>query len=322
MSDFGHHQPNPDLPDDLAALGEQLHDALVARAGDDPPAGTAWVAIEAERGRRRFRVRPIQLLAAAAVVVLVAISAVVLLRRDEVGVTDVAGSTVPAPTTSIVIVPGTDVGTTGPTPPETIPDDTVTLPSTTSSSPSSTTTSTSRPTTTTSSTTTPPTAPSTTVPVPTIELRGDGVGVAKFGDGDEATVAAVRAVLGPPTEDTGWGQSGIFQYNTRHVRFGNLTLDFADEGGPRHFAGWQYDSIHGNQQYPLPNGLTLGMSAAQVNARAPQPVTAGSLEGSTGSCFVDHGTKICAAFDPAWQKPGLPTSGTVVVYVAGINSAS
>lgn len=87
----------------------------------------------------------------------------------------------------------------------------------------------------------------TTAPVATsdrLELRGDGIGVASFGDDDETVIAAVTAVLGEPWFDSGYVPSGLAEYCgrlglSRIVRWGTreggdgnegtFTLDFVRE---------------------------------------------------------------------------------------------
>lgn len=309
-----------ELDDDLSAVGDQLRDALIARAGEEPRrTSDAWGVIEQARaGRGRWAqqgVRPIQLLAAAAVLVVVLASATVLMRRDETGLRyGDPPTSIASPATETMVqrtdasVPGPILGS-GST-------------STSSSSPvsSSTTVASRRESTTTIPDTTPPVAPSSTQPPPnaTFELRGNGVGVAVFGADDEATIAAVVASLGTPTEDGGYTGPGFWQFRTRLVRWSNVSLLFAERDGRRELAAWTYDSQYGTEARPLPNNLRLGISAAELQTLAPQPVSAGGLEGSTGLCFPDGGAKICAALDPPWQRAGVPDSGTVVSYSAGL----
>ena len=302
---------------ELVAIADQLREALVARAGDDPSMLAAWSATAQARSdaeRRSPRVRPIQVLAAAAVVI-VAVAVGVKLRGTSPEIQDVevpaasgsAGSTAgQAPRVSTVdSAEGSMSGSSS----------TVTVPATLGQPvPSSTKVTTSGP---------PPSGPTTTdttvtPPTQTLALRGDGVGVAKFGDNDEMAIVAVSASLGQPSEDHGYSGPGLWAFRTRGVRWGNLTLIFAERNGGRDFAGWSYDSQFGQQVLPLPNSLTLGLSVSALVAEAPQPLRAGDLEGSTGLCFEDSASKICAVLDPPWQKPGTPDSGTVVAYVAGL----
>ena len=93
-------------------------------------------------------------------------------------------------------------------------------------------------------------APTTTAePEPSdLALRGDGLGVIDFGAPPDAAVAAVKAELGDPAQDTGWEES-FSSYGTcpgeqiRGVEWGGLVLLFTDgdtaEGTGEHFFTWR-----------------------------------------------------------------------------------
>jgi len=80
-------------------------------------------------------------------------------------------------------------------------------------------------------------------------LRGDGLGLVTFGDDPDAAVAAVSAVLGPPTGDGGWEPAPTSAYGTcpgeqiRGVEWDHLTLLFTDgeteHGSGPHLFAWR-----------------------------------------------------------------------------------
>lgn len=78
------------------------------------------------------------------------------------------------------------------------------------------------------------TTTSTTIIEGSLELRGDGIGVARFGDDPDSVIAVVESLLGPPDDDTGFvsdrqvvGFCGPGQQ--RSVRWGDLSLGFVDQ---------------------------------------------------------------------------------------------
>lgn len=93
-------------------------------------------------------------------------------------------------------------------------------------------------------------ASTTTTPAPTADLvlRGDGLGAVALGAAPEEALDAVRAVLGEPTADTGWGSS-FGPYGTcpgervRGVEWDHLVLLFADGetsyGTGEHLFAWR-----------------------------------------------------------------------------------
>jgi hypothetical protein len=91
-------------------------------------------------------------------------------------------------------------------------------------------------------------ATTTTPAAADLVLRGDGLGVVALGAGPEEALAAVSAVLGGPTADTGWGSS-FGPYGTcpgervRGVEWDHLVLLFADGetsyGTGQHLFAWR-----------------------------------------------------------------------------------
>jgi hypothetical protein len=191
--------------------------------------------------------------------VLLIVVAVFFLTRG--GSDDVASSTTVAALATTTIV---DTTTTAPT-------TTTTAPVTTTAAP---TTTTAAPVTTTSSTTT--TVPDTTLPpaADTVEFTNEGIYAGEtwiyFGYDDEDTVAAVTAVLGSPTFDSGWEEAFLCPPPERRtVRWDDLWLLFttADTdfftGGIPHFFTYQYSD--GTPELFTREGIGLGSTLADLD---------------------------------------------------------
>ncbi len=199
-------------------------------------------------------------------VLIVLIAVVVALIVDDGG----GDGAVPPFTTTTTTGPGTTT-----TPTTSMAPTTVTSPTSSTSTTTTATTSTTMATTTSTSTTT-----TTTTPAPAIVLGADGLGVARFGDEPESTVAALVALLGPATEDSGWiDPFSVFGTcpgtEVRGVSWDDLTLLFTDaedgiapEGG-RHFFSYAYFvGLNGGRPFGLAteSGITLGSTVAQLGA--------------------------------------------------------
>ena len=99
-------------------------------------------------------------------------------------------------------------------------------------------------------TTVAPTATEATVePASALALRGDGLGVASFGDEADTVIEAMTAELGEPSKDTGWASEDS-EYGTcsggpvRGVQWGEgLVLLFTDGdttyGSGEHLTSWR-----------------------------------------------------------------------------------
>jgi hypothetical protein len=107
---------------------------------------------------------------------------------------------------------------------------TTTSTSTTTGSGSTTATGTPVSTTTTAVPTTTTTEPS--VELSQIDLLGDGIGIASFGEDPETVITAVSQVLGPPDSDTGFVDTQVLAFCgdglQRTVSWGDLHLGFVD----------------------------------------------------------------------------------------------
>lgn len=121
-------------------------------------------------------------------------------------------------------------------------------------------------------------APTTTAPpAPSLEFRPDGLEIAAFGDNDDAVVAAMTVLFGPPMSDTGWIEEPLCPGPlNRFVDFGVEKFDlrvlfttgdlFAPEGTP-HFYSYSYGGLT-----PVPveaPNLTVGTTVAQLKALHP-----------------------------------------------------
>lgn len=79
-------------------------------------------------------------------------------------------------------------------------------------------------------------------------LRGDGLGIASFGDDADRVIEDLTFALGPPTNDPGWESTlDVFPCSGDFVRFvewGGLVVTFTDgetsfaPAGTRHFTAW------------------------------------------------------------------------------------
>jgi len=192
--------------------------------------------------------------------VLLIIVAAFFLTRDS-GDEVAASSTTVAPTTT---VPETTTTTVPPT--TTVPDTTTTTSPATTTVPETTTT-TVPPTTTVPEPTTVPPAPD------TVEFTNHGIYAGEtwiyFGWDDEDTIAAVTAVLGPPTIDLGWDADSICPSPSRTVKWDDLLLLFtkADTdfwiGGVPHFFTYQYSGS--TPELFTTEGIGLGSTLSDLD---------------------------------------------------------
>ncbi len=143
-------------------------------------------------------------------------------------------------------------------------------------------------------------APSTTVAPATAVLARDGLGVVPFGTDADGAVAALTAVLGPPTEDTGWVDpltiSSCAGTELRRVSWGALAILLGDPAatgtGLRQFFASSYGNVAGVEPQPAglvtPEGIGLGASVADLKAAYPGVVLNPGEEGLIEpSFFVD-----------------------------------
>lgn len=127
-----------------------------------------------------------------------------------------------------------------------------------------------------------------------VQLGGDGLGIVTFGAEPEAAIAAVTAVLGEPTEDTGWSDpltvSTCAGTQVRRVSWGSLSLYFGDESpvtqGTPHLFAYSYGTADDLEGAPVglstPEGIGLGSTVeflrAAYAAVAVEPGEEGIIE--------------------------------------------
>lgn len=180
------------------------------------------------------------------------------------GAPDETTTTVPEDTTTTVAAPPTTVSPTtddpAPTSEPAVTSTTTTVPETTTTVPATT----------------------TLPPLAALQLRDDGLGELRFGDDPDQVIAAVAAVLGSPTDDTGWVSSDAVALcpgeEFRSVEWGVLRLSFGDVSSfavdRRHFNAWDY-GIEG-QLGEEPTGLLsvggvgLGTRVDELRAAYPE----------------------------------------------------
>jgi hypothetical protein len=182
-------------------------------------------------------------------------------------------------------------------------DTTTTVPATLTTSTTAATTTTTPPPPTTTTTAAPDTTTTTEVPATTttslddttVELTSEGIRAGAtwvyFGFDDDDAVAALEAVLGPATEDTGWLDSfpegwekfGVCPSpHVRGVRWGagaqtSLQLLFTDgdtdfwSGGVEHFYTYYYFGGVAPTGLTTPEGIGIGSSVGQLKAAYDGP---------------------------------------------------
>jgi hypothetical protein len=162
---------------------------------------------------------------------------------------------------------------------------TTTVQETTTTETPETTTSAPPETTTTTTTTTLPPETTTTASPGTVELHDEGIYAGAewlyFGFDDEAAIAAVTAVLGAPSEDSGWIEAFSSPYGVcpapvvRGVHWDSLILLFTQadtdfwSGGVPHFYAYNYYGDAANLE--TTEGVAIGDTLARLKAAYPGP---------------------------------------------------
>ena len=141
--------------------------------------------------------------------------------------------------------------------------------------------------------------PTTPVQDPTsgVILAADGVGVAAFGDEPDAAVAAVTAILGEPTQDSGWVEpftiSACPGTEYRRVSWGAFSLQFSDQSskadGRRHLFGFEYGEVGRTDATPAglvtAEGIGVGSTVAELKSVYPGVSVVAGEEGLSSSSF-------------------------------------
>ncbi|HNJ97987.1 MAG TPA: hypothetical protein PLV13_07670 [Ilumatobacteraceae bacterium] len=157
-----------------------------------------------------------------------------------------------------------------------------------------------------SSSTSSSTTSSTTTTMPPavtgLELSAEGLGNALFGAGDSGVLAYVRAILGDPSDDSGWIDPFASGHTcsgseVRFVRWDDLMLTFSDDSpagsGYRHFAGYSYgpaaDTVMNPYGLETEGGIGVGDSVDNLKAVYPGVLVNGADELSGPSFFIQDG---------------------------------
>lgn len=120
-------------------------------------------------------------------------------------------------------------------------------------------------------------APTTTAPAASLSFETGGLGIAQFGDDDDAVVATFTALFGPPLTDTGWIEEFLCPGPlNRFVDFGVALFDFQllftngdlfAPAGVEHLYSYRY-----NGATPVtvnPPDLTVGTKVSELHALHP-----------------------------------------------------
>jgi hypothetical protein len=134
-------------------------------------------------------------------------------------------------------------------------------------------------------------------PTSGVILAADGVGVAAFGDEPDAAVAAVTAILGEPTQDSGWVEpftiSACPGTEYRRVSWGAFSLQFSDQSskadGRRHLFGYEYGEVGRTDATPAgivtAEGIGVGSTVAELKSAYPGVSVVAGEEGLSSSSF-------------------------------------
>lgn len=159
-----------------------------------------------------------------------------------------------------------------------------------------------------------------------VSLRGDGIGIATFGEAEDVAQAALVAAFGPPTLDTGWqaANTGMEERANRVVMWGGLSVKFLENDAGRYLASWRVSGFAEQvvpEGAPTPaletaDGLRLGLSYTEVAGRLGTPTTVWG-EGASGYRVERPEGPLFVWFDPPMQGGDPAPDATVVVLDAG-----
>jgi hypothetical protein len=130
-------------------------------------------------------------------------------------------------------------------------------------------------------------------------LESIGLGVATFGEPADTVVAALTALLGEPTEDTGFVDPFLIgtcaTNELRRVSWDSLSVLFGDNGTPgsRQFFSYAYGDVTDLAAEPVglltPAGIGIGTTVADLRSAYPEVVVQEGEEGLfESSFFVDE----------------------------------
>ncbi|MEQ1873166.1 MAG: hypothetical protein ABL953_05505 [Ilumatobacteraceae bacterium] len=164
---------------------------------------------------------------------------------------------------------------------------------------------------------------STTSTIPAVlglDLSAEGLGGESFGADAAGVIAYVESILGSPTSDTGWVDTGgmvCFGTETRDVRWGDLSLSFGDESpfavGLRHFYFYTYGPAAGEFVVPfglsVEGGISIGDTVDELLAAYPSAVIAFEEEMDAAVFYIVDGL--------TGFLTGTSGSDTITTFVGG-----
>lgn len=146
-------------------------------------------------------------------------------------------------------------------------------------------------------------SPSTAPAAGALTLHADGIADVDFGADPDSAIAAVRAVLGNPSGDSGWVDpftiSACPGSEYRRVSWNALSLQFSDStsvaDGRRHFFGYEYGVVGQTDAEPpgltTPEGIGIGSTVGELRQTYPGVSVVEGEEGLSSSAFEvsEHG---------------------------------
>jgi hypothetical protein len=156
-----------------------------------------------------------------------------------------------------------------------------------------------------------------------LELSSKGLGDVLFGADADSVVDYVSAILGSPSNDSGWADPLTIGApcpgtQIRFVDWNDLSLFFSDNSpaatGLRHFAAFTYGPAFAAniEPYGLATdlGLTVGDSVSTLLERYPSAIVSAGDEISGPSFFIEDGLA-------GFLSDADPAAGVIISFVGG-----